>query len=445
MKRILTVTALVSALTGVLMTDGVRAFCGFYVAKADAELFNNSSQVVLVRHDDKTVITMVKDFQGDPKEFALVVPVPTFIEREQIHVTNKGIVDHLDAFTSPRLVEYFDQDPCNVYPMARAMRSAPGGAALESRRDRKANALGVKIEAEYTVGEYDIIILSAEQSDGLQRWLDDNGYRTPPGASRVLQSYIRQNVRFFVAKVNLKEQSKLGFNYLRPLQVAFESPKFMLPIRLGTVNANGPQDLVLYTLTRGGRVETTNYRTVKLPTGMDLPVFVKNEFGDFYKAMFNQQVRKENMRSVFLEYAWDMAWCDPCAADPLSSSQLRELGVFWIGDNVAPRPRKAGAQNAYVTRLHVRYDGEHFPEDLVFQETSDRSNFQGRYVLRHPFTGKITCGAEDYRQQVRQRQEREAQTLASLTGWDVANIRDKMNLGGASPAEGSWWDSLWRK
>ena len=177
---------------------------------------------------------------------------------------------------------------------------------------------------------------------------------------------------------------------------------------------------------------------------MDLPVFVKNEFGDFYKAMFNQQVRKENMRSVFLEYAWDMSWCDPCAADPLSSSQLRELGVFWIGDNVAPRRGKAGAQNAFVTRLHVRYDGEHFPEDLVFQETSDRSNFQGRYVLRHPFTGEMTCGADGYRQQVSQRQEREAQTLASLTGWDVADIRNQMNLSGASPAEGSWWERLWK-
>ena len=103
------------------------------------------------------------------------------------------------------------------------MSRAPAWLALESGRDVKANALGVKIEAEYTVGEYDIIILSAEQSDGLQRWLDENGYRTPPGASRVLASYIRQNVRFFVAKVNLKEQSKLGFSYLRPLQVAFES------------------------------------------------------------------------------------------------------------------------------------------------------------------------------------------------------------------------------
>lgn len=444
MKRLILLlgASMVLALAGT--SPSVRAFCGFYVAKADAQIFNKASRVVLARNDDKTVITMVNDFQGEPSEFAVVIPVPTFIEREQIHVTDKALVDHLDAFTSPRLVEYFDGDPCRrVEEYAMLSMAEDSAPAPRAGRQSRARSLGVAIEAEYTVGEYDIIILSAEQSDGLQTWLDENGYRTPPGASRVLASYIRQNVRFFVAKVNLQQQARLGFNYLRPLQVAFESPKFMLPIRLGTVNANGAQDLVLYTLTRNGRVETTNYRTVKLPTGMNLPVYVKNEFGDFYKAMFDEQVRKENMRSVFLEYAWDMSWCDPCAADPLSTRQLRELGVFWIS-NDSPRPSKAGAQNAFVTRLHVRYDGEHFPEDLVFQETSDRSNFQGRYVLQHPYEGELSCDAGGYRDQVRQRQSQEAETLASLTGWDLTDVRARMNLGDSTPQD-SWWQRLWKQ
>ena len=55
----------------------------------------------------------------------------------------------------------------------------------------------------------------------------------PAGASPVIASYLKQNMKFFVARVNLTEQSKLGFTYLRPLQIAYESPKFMLPIRLG--------------------------------------------------------------------------------------------------------------------------------------------------------------------------------------------------------------------
>ncbi len=424
-----------------LPRSDAQAFCGFYVAKADTKLFNKASQVVLVRDGNRTVITMSNDFQGDPKEFAMVIPVPTFVEREQIHVGDRALVEHLDADTAPRLVEYHDGDPCTpVRKLSRAWFAAPMLGDAAAIRER-ARAEGVRIEASYSVGEYDILILSASQSDGLARWLRNSGYRLPEGAERVLSSYLKQGMRFFVAKVNLEAQSKLGFSYLRPLQVAYESPKFMLPIRLGTLNANGSQELFVYTLTRKGRVETTNYRTVKLPTGMDLPTYLKDDFGEFYKSLFDQQVVREDMRVVFTEYAWDMAWCDPCAADPLSRQELRDLGVFWVEPGAGPAP------DVFVTRLHLRYDAERFPADLVFQQTGDRSNFQGRYVLRHPFAGPASCpAAEPYRQQVAQRQEHEAQTLASLTGWDLMEIRRRIGLGGnGTPADAAqrWWQRLW--
>ena len=149
----------------------------------------------------------------------------------------------------------------------------------------------------------------------------------------MLGSYIKQNMRFFVAKVNLDRMELLGNGYLRPLQVRYETAKFMLPLRLGTVNANGPQDLIIYALTKNGRVETSNYRTVKVPSDVDVPLYVKDEFGNFYKAMFERAVAHENMHAVFVEYAWDMGWCDPCAADPLTSKELVELGARWIGSD----------------------------------------------------------------------------------------------------------------
>jgi hypothetical protein len=400
---------------------------------------------VLVRDGDRTVMTMASDFQGDLKEFAVVIPVPTFLTREQIHVGDKALVDHLDAYSAPRLVEYFDGDPCRMTLLEGANARAFPAAASMAADSVRAKSLGVTIEARYSVGEYDILILSAQQSSGLETWLRENGYRIPAGASDVLASYLKQNMRFFVARVNLAEQARLGFTYLRPLQVAYESPKFMLPIRLGMVNANGPQELFVYALTRKGRVETTNYRTVKLPSDMELPVYLKQpgEFASFYKAMFTQQVERHDRSVLFLEYAWDMKWCDPCAADPLTNDELRRLGVFWAeaGANQPP--------NVFVTRLHVRYDGAHFPEDLVFQETADRVNFQGRYVLRHPWTrsadGRASCAAADvYQRSVRERQEQEAIRLASLTGWNVADIRKKMGLGiDSSPQPAVWWRRIW--
>ncbi len=382
-------------LAAILTARNALAFCGFYVARADTKLFNQASQVALVRDGDRTVMTMANDFKGDLKEFAVVIPVPTVLRREQIHVAETALLDHLDAYSAPRLVEYFDENPCQQYEMLRMQ--APSGVAAGvvggAADAARAKSLGVTIEATYTVGEYDILILSAKQSDGLETWLTESGYRIPPGASRVLGSYIRQDMKFFVAKVNLEEQGKLGYTFLRPIQVAYESPKFMLPIRLGMVNASGAQELFVYALTRKGRVETTNYRAVRLPSDAEVPLFVKDDFANFYKAMFGRQVVREDRRAVFLEYAWDMAWCDPCAADPLSSAELRELGVFWTGDDGRPMgrmvpPPGAGPQNVFLTRLHLRYDGEHFPEDLVFQETWRPREFSGALHPASPLDGK---------------------------------------------------------
>ena len=442
------ITLAAAALTVVIATSA-QAFCGFYVARADTSLFNQASQVVLVRDGDRTVMTMANDFEGEADDFAVVIPVPTMIEREQIHVGDRAIIEHLDAYTSPRLVEYHDPDPCMRYARREMMEMDSALPAASAQQKMSARSQGVTIEASYTVGEYDILILSASQSDGLIRWLNDNGYRIPDGAERVVDSYLKQDMRFFVAKVNLEEQSKLGYQYLRPLQVAYESNKFMLPIRLGTLNAKGKQELYVYTLTRTGRVETTNYRTVKLPTNTEVPEFVQDEFADFYRAMFDKQTRAENDRAVFLEYAWDMAWCDPCAADPLSAKELRELGVFWVDSDNAKNPRKitpAQAQNVFVTRLHVRYDRDHFPEDLMFQETGDRQNYLGRYVIRHPWKGPTRCDATEYFADVRDRQEREAQTLANLTGWDIENIRSKIDYPDGQRPETPkepWWKRLW--
>ncbi len=272
---------------------------------------------------------------------------------------------------------------------------------IKETKDERSRALGVAVEASYTVGEYDIVILSARESDGLETWLLENGYRIPKGASKALRPYIRQDMKFFVAKVNIKEQARTGLTYLRPLQFAYESAKFMLPLRLGMVNADGPQDLIAYVLTRKGRVEATNYRTIKVPANMDLPIYVRGDFAGFYHAMFERQAKAQDQRVVFTEYVWDMSWCDPCAAEPLSPDELHAAGVFWLDGEVqadngaapgggpsARWKRSAAGAPVMVTRLHVRYTPQTFPEDLMFQETADRENFQARYVLRHPWRGR---------------------------------------------------------
>jgi len=173
LKKMLTTAAFLT----LLGPNAANAFCGFYVAKADTDLFNSASQVVMVRDEDRTVITMANDFQGDVEDFAMVIPVPTFIEREQINVATQGLIDHLDAYTAPRLVEYFDEDPCRrIVRRELAMSAVQEAMPAPKAMDADASSMGVTIEAKYTVGEYDILVLSAEESSGLIGWLNANDY-----------------------------------------------------------------------------------------------------------------------------------------------------------------------------------------------------------------------------------------------------------------------------
>lgn len=395
---------------GLLATSAAQAFCGFYAGKADASLFNEASQVVLVRDGQRTVISMLNDYKGPLAEFALVVPTPTVLQQGQVRVAEKAVFERLDAYSSPRLAEYHDDDPCRlnfaVGALDERLRSmaVPAPAAARQEKDaRRDKALGVTVEVAYTLEEYDIVSLSATQSDGLETWLRENGYRIPAGASQALRPYIQQGMKFFVAKVNLKEQARIGYSSLRPLQFAFESDKFMLPMRLGMLNAppGQPQDLIVYVLTRNGRVEAANYRTEKLPANVNLPPLVKPRFSAFYKAMFEQAAQRDDYRVVFTEYFWDMAWCDPCAANPLSSEELLKAGAFWVaGDGAAGfdamRGAKSGriainssggAQPVVLTRLHLRYTPRSFSDDLMFTQTRDRQNWQARYVVQNPYAG----------------------------------------------------------
>lgn len=439
-------TALAIAALGLGAPARADAFCGFFVGGADATLYNNASQVVMVHDEDKTVLTMVNNYKGEPRSFALVVPVPVVLEKDLVRVIELAPVDHLDRFSAPRLVEYFDPDPCAPQFRPMAARAAGGAPSMQSL-DMASNLkkAEVVVEAQYTVGEYDIVILSATQSNALETWLRENHYNIPRGAAAALTPYIRSGLKFFVAKVNLEEQRKSGYSTLRPLQFAFPDPRFMLPIRLGMINADGPQDLIVYAITRQFRVEITNYRNPKLPSDQDVPTFVKQDFARFSKDLFSRTLEHDGGKVVFTEHAWNMGWCDPCSTPPLSPAELAKLGVWWLDQNGGG----PGVQQAFVTRLHARYTPQTFPEDLMLKVTRDASNFQSRYVLHHPWkpnAGEWCEAATSYVKQLEERRKKEAETLASLTGWDLAEIHRKMEpLPSYQHEQSPQGDDAWKK
>ncbi len=411
------------------------AFCGFYVSPGNDQLTADATQVVLMRKGTRTVLSMQNNYKGPASEFAMVIPVPVVLKKSDVKTLPKSVFDNVERMGAPRLVEYWEQNPCAPprppYPMKMrsrrpAMRSAKGSGM---GRD-----LGVTVEAKFEVGEYQIVILSARDSTGLDTWLRREKYNIPRGAEPLLRPYVVSGMKFFVAKVDPKKVKFVnGRADLSPLRFHYDSSEFVLPIRLGLANSSGKQDLIVSILAPNQRYEVANYKNVTIPTNLSVTNAVKNRFGEFYASLFDRTIAK-NPGAVVTEYAWQATTCDPCPGPQLNANDFMTLGADVLDGGSAqiaqpPPPRgrprrpsrpmpfgrrvpRSWGNNFVLTRLHARY-GKEITNDLVFKAAppivggrefvqsngklewgarpSSVNNFQGRYIIRHRWTGPIAC------------------------------------------------------
>jgi hypothetical protein len=395
-----------------------HAFCGFYVSDSGGSLYNSATQVALMRDGTRTVLSMQNNYEGPPERFALVVPVPVVLQKENVKTLPRTLFVKLEQLDAPRLVEYWEQDPC-AQPVPEEMVARGSGGGGHGRlmgAHAKASDLGVTVEAEFTVGEYEIVILSAEDSGGLDTWLRRERYHIPDGAEPFLRPYVERGSKFFVAKVDpAKVTFERGSAALSPLRFHYDSEELSLPVRLGLLNAKGEQDLIVHVLARGQRYEVANYENVAIPTNLDLNESAKGEFASVYNALFDDTLR-EHPRAVVTEYAWDAGTCDPCPGPALTAEDVATLGADVVTPTPTATPRgryRGGAGGWVLTRLHARYAKGTLGDDLVFRAAppiaggremvafgatlertptpSSFNNFQARYAIRHPWVGTMAC------------------------------------------------------
>jgi hypothetical protein len=395
-----------------------HAFCGFYVAGGDQQMFNDATQVVLMRMGTRTVLSMQNNYKGPPESFAMVVPVPTVLQEKDVKTLNREVFEHVEKMGAPRLVEYWEADPCAPdYGHDKDFSSGMGGGAmrLEEGKAGKADDLGVTIEAKFVVGEYQILILSATDSTGLDTWLKRENYTIPKDAEPLLRPYVESGMKWFVAKVDPAKVKWVGEGNdkraeLSPLRFHYDAEEFALPIRLGLANSSGTQDLIVNILAPNQRYEVTNYKNVTIPTNIDVDASMKEKFGAFYTALFDRTIEK-NPGAVVTEYAWQATTCDPCPGPALNFQEFQTLGADVLSGS---RDKPVAYNNAdfVLTRMHARY-GKTVTDDLRFKaappivggrehvvangrleegsQPSSINNFQGRYAIRHRWSGAVKC------------------------------------------------------
>jgi hypothetical protein len=202
-----------------------------------------------------------------------------------------------------------------------------------------------------------------------------------------------------------------GQAVLSPLRFYYDSADFKLPVRLGLLSSQGTQDLIVSILAPD-RYEVANHPNVTIPTNIRVQNEVRDSFGSFYEALFAKTVDKAEKQAVVTEYAWNANSCDPCPTPALDPSELATLGA---DVTLGVGPDKPYLSKDYVlTRLHYRYTKDSLGDDLVFKSApplvggrgvpdakgnledtsasqSSYNNFQGRYVILHPWEKTNTC------------------------------------------------------
>src|SRR3954467_13989588 len=104
--------ATVALALALAIPSAAHAFCGFYVAGGDQQMFNDATQVVLMRMGTRTVLSMQNNYKGPPAAFAMVIPVPTVLQEGDVKTLPKDVFGRVDTMGAPRLVEYWEQNPC---------------------------------------------------------------------------------------------------------------------------------------------------------------------------------------------------------------------------------------------------------------------------------------------------------------------------------------------
>ena len=327
------------------------------------------ARTAIVREGTRTTFTVSINPEGEQQSFALVMPVPGALSEGDVRVLDSGIFARLGGQTGMLTMDdagcsypnYDYNDPCwdaeSDYASDAGGSDGSGGSYEDEYGD-------VTVESNFLVGGYEITVLSASESDDLFRYLNDNGYNLAEPTIPVIQDYLDEGMQFMTARV-ADEASAADGSPLQPLQIAYDSPMFGIPIRLAAASSPGQQDMLIYAITdpSAGRVGISNYDEMRVADtciwNSPGSEYESGTFEDFYEDRFNAAWLEADQAGWSVEWAGESWSCSPCSGVTAEPADLAQLG--WTGGD-----------EHFLTRLHVRYTDETAGQDLVLYESGMR-------------------------------------------------------------------------
>lgn len=343
--------------------------CGAFIARSDGLRINDALQFVIVRDSTRTIMTVQNSYRGPSEDFALLIPVPVVLRKEDVATLDPKVFDAFEAVTGPLLSIARELDPCS--DPADGVRATAGGGAPGGP------AAGVAVEAQFAVGEYDVVVLSASESTALERWLSEQRYALPRQLGDRLRPYIEEGSKFFVARVDPRRLKFTGERAaLSPLRFAYEAPDVRLPVRLSAASSPGVQEVLVYALRpqqtgQYVRMVAANRPNVTMPREVEITPAAARQFGSFYAALFNH-IQRTTPDAVVTEFA---------GAPHVSPSVLTAVGA------------SADDHQWGLTRLHFQVSRDRPLDDLVLRDAPTHEYVHAEFLVKEPWKGPISCGS----------------------------------------------------
>ena len=215
-------------------------------------------RMILSVSQSQTTLYDQIQFQGNPAEFAWVLPISGTVE---IGLSSDVVFNTLHTVTQSTVVE----PPRNCPPPPNCnfggSSSSGGSGSLDSAgsaADPQAPP-PVDILKRETVGPYETVQLASTDPNALTDWLNTNGYQIPTDIQPVIGQYVTEKFNFLA----LKLRPGAGVNSMRPVRVTTTGAGATLPLRMVAAGTGAQVGVALW-IVGEGRYEPQNFPTFQI-------------------------------------------------------------------------------------------------------------------------------------------------------------------------------------
>ncbi len=182
---------------------------------------------------DRTIIWDQIQYQGDPKDFAFVFPVPP---GSSVELGDDAWLTALDAYTSPVIYAPRDSSHGGCALM--------GCAATENTTAGNASAHGNGPNAALSIGPYEVAIVTPKTSAELLGAFTQAGLTVPSGADAIVSSYLAAGMSFVVMHL----RPGCGERSIVPVRIVMPGSHPTVPLRLASIGSSGAVDVEIFVL-----------------------------------------------------------------------------------------------------------------------------------------------------------------------------------------------------